>query len=255
MSATLLINREDRVLRLTLNRPEKRNALNLSLCGALAGALEEAEGDKRIGAILLQAAGKAFCAGMDLSEALSLGVAGQSEVHERLFTAGARILKPIVAAVQGPALGGGFGVVANAHVVVASEDATFGLTEIRVGLWPFAIYRAVTLAIGERRALELSLTGRIVGAREALALGLVHYVVPAAELDMHAGRIASALAVSSPEVARSGLQFVREARGLSWEEAGKLAAQFRARAFESADFREGVSAFREKRPPRWPSLD
>src|SRR5258708_25020830 len=96
----------------------------------------------------------------------------------------------IVAAVHGTALAGGTGLAANAHIVIASEDATFGLTEMRIGLWPFVIFRAVVDAVGERRAVELGITGRIVDAREALALGLVHQVTPGDELVAQAAEIA-----------------------------------------------------------------
>lgn len=254
MSTSLLINREKRLLRVILNRPEKRNALSFSLCAELADALEQAGSDSRVRVILLQAAGKAFCAGMDLAETLTAGDAEQAAIHERIFTAGARLRKPLVAAVHGAALGGGMGLVANAHVVVASEEATFGLTEIRIGLWPFTIYRAVKAAMGDRRVLELSLTGRIFGAEEAQAWGLVHHVVPAPELERTAARVASGLAELSPEAISLGLEFVQQTREAGWSAAGEAARRFRARAFESADFGEGVRAFREKRAPRWPSL-
>ncbi len=254
MSASLLTRRDGRLLILTLNRPEKRNALNLELSTALLGALEDADSDPGVGAILIQAAGPVFCAGMDLSEALAAESTGQAEIHERLFTIGTRIGKPIVTAVQGAALAGGIGLLTNAHVVVASEEATFGLTEIRVGLWPFLVFRSVAMALGERRALELSLTARIFSVREALDWGLVHHVAPSADLAATAAKVASNLAASSAEAVRLGLHFVSQARGTSDEDALRLARSFRELAFASADCREGLAAFSEKRPPRWPSL-
>src|SRR3954470_7169063 len=139
-----------RVLRLTLNRPEKRNALNAALCRALVNAIEEGERDTQVGAILLSGAGTSFCSGMDLSEMLTPAESSLEPLHERLFTIGRAATKPIVAAVHGPALAGGTGVAANAHIVIASDDATFGLTEMRIGLWPFVIFRAVVAAVGER---------------------------------------------------------------------------------------------------------
>ncbi len=172
MSDTVHTVSDGRLLRLTLNRPQKRNALNLELCRALVEALEGADRDPKIGAILLSANGPSFCAGMDLHEIDHVDDGALSLVHEQLFTIGARLSKPLVAAVHGAALAGGTGLVANCHIVVASEDATFGLTEIRLGLWPFLVFRAVAAAIGERRATELSLTGRIFGAGEAQEIGL-----------------------------------------------------------------------------------
>ena len=172
--------REGRLLRLTLNRPDKRNALNAALCRALVTALEDAARDPAVGAILLTADGKAFCAGMDLAE-IEPGADAEeiNAVHEQLFTVGARLTKPLIAAVHGAALAGGTGLVANCHIVVAAPGATFGLTEIRLGLWPFLVYRAVAAALGDRRTMELSLTGRIFDAAEARQIGLVHEVVDA----------------------------------------------------------------------------
>ena len=254
MSTNFELRLADRVLRVTLNRPRKRNALTLAMCRELAEKLHHAEQDRNVGAVLLCASGNVFCAGMDLDEALAGDPDEHATVHEEWFTIGSRLAVPVVAAVSGPALGGGLGLVANAHVVVAAEEATFGLTEIRLGLWPFVVYRAVARAIGESRALELALTGRIFGSQEAAAWGLVHHVVPSSELGERAGEIAVGLAASSRDAIRLGMAFVHAARGLESGVVGELARRARKAAFESADFREGVQAFREKRKPVWPSL-
>ena len=251
MSESLQISREGRVLLLALNRPERRNALNMDLCSALAAALEEAESDAGVGAVLLSGNGKSFCAGMDLHEVLAPSSGDVSEVHERIFSAGIRMTKPLIAAVQGAALAGGTGLAANCHIVVAAEDATFGLTEIRIGLWPFVIFRTVVAALGQRRTTELALSGRIFGASEAREYGLVHHVVEPSGLMHRAQEIAGVIAESSPTAIHAGLAFVRDARGKSWEEAGDLARRMRNDVFRSADFQEGIRAFQEKRPPRW----
>jgi enoyl-CoA hydratase/carnithine racemase len=249
MSTSLEISREDRVMRLTLNRPEKRNALGFALCRELADALDDAGRDPKVKAILLDAKGPVFCAGMDLDEALEDGAVAEASIHERLFTFGSRIQKPVVAAVSGAALGGGLGLVANPHVAVAAQGTSFGLTEIRIGMWPFVVFRSIAFAIGERRALELSLTGRIFGTQEALQWGLVQFVVPAFELDDRASEIAANLAAFSGDTIRRGLETVYASRGLDWTKAGELAAHARAEVFASDDFRAGVRAFREKRKP------
>ncbi len=242
---------DGRVLRVTLNRPEKRNALSLGMCRELAETIEGADKEDGIGAVLLAGAGDVFCAGMDLDEALAGSAAEHAQVHERIFTFGARVTTPVIAQVSGPALGGGLGLVANAHIVVAVQGSSFGLTEIRLGMWPFVVYRAVALALGERRALELSLTGRIFGTQEALAWGLAQHVVPPFELEDRANEIAAAVSSFSRDTVRRGMSYLRQARGLSLEEAGRLAAEARKPVFEGADFREGVTAFREKRAPKW----
>lgn len=254
MSTNLEVSLDGRVLLVTLNRPEKRNALSLAMCRELIEAYARAERDRGIGAVLLTAKGNVFCAGMDLDEALEGDAAEHARIHRELFTAGTRMTVPVVAAVSGPALGGGVGVVANAHVAVAVQGSSFGLTEIRLGMWPFVVYRAVALAVGERRALELALTGRVFGTREALDWGLVHHVAPAFELADRARDIAFGLAASSADAVRRGMAFVNQTRDLDEKAALELAEIARKPVFEGADFREGVHAFREKRKPVWPSL-
>src|SRR5947209_9410198 len=176
MSEILEIVRSGRVVEVRLNRPDKRNALSAELCREVVSVVEHAGCDPGVGAIVLAANGPAFCAGMDLAEVRP----GNSEeitlAHERLFTLGARLTKPLIGLIEGSALGGGTGLVANCHIAIAGPQALFGLTEIRLGLWPFLIFRAVTAAIGERRTLEMALTGRIVGPAEAKEAGLIHEV-------------------------------------------------------------------------------
>ncbi len=241
MSEVLEIRQEKRLLRLTLNRPEKRNALNLSLCRELVEALERADADATVGAVLLTGSGKAFCAGMDLSEALQADRTELDDLHERLFTAGYRLRKPIIAGVHGPALAGGTGLAANAHILIASEDATFGLTEIRIGLWPILIFRAIKAAVGERRATELALTGRIFGGREAFSFGLVHEVSD--EPLARAAEIALQISQASAGAISRGLEYVNRTRDKSWDDAGRIGWEIRREAMSSPDFAEGVRAF------------
>jgi len=255
MNENLLLKRQGRVLIATMNRPEKRNALSSRMCRDLVSAIEEANGDASVGAILLQGQGNTFCAGMDLGEVLGSDSSELNAIHEKIFTLGAYIVKPIVASIQGSAHGGGFGLVANAHIAVAADNAIFSLSEIRLGLWPYLIYRSVIMAIGERRAIELSLTARSINASEALAYGLVHHVVTPEELPRRSYEIAEELALSSAEGIRSGMEFAKRMRGMDWKEAGVLAQQSRTQSFKSADFAEGVRAFQERRPPRWPSVE
>jgi enoyl-CoA hydratase/carnithine racemase len=225
-----------------LNRPEKRNALNVELGREIVSAIDHADADRQVSAILITANGKAFCAGMDLSEALT-PPAELAQLHEQLFTFGSRITKPVVAAVHGAALGGGMGVVANAHIVICADNATFGLTEIRIGLWPFLIFRSVAEAVGERRAVELSLTGRIFDAAEARALGLAHQTVPESEMLPKAWEIAETVAAYSTPAIRCGLTFVREIRGRDAAEASKIGRDVRDQIFRTPEFRESVEAF------------
>jgi enoyl-CoA hydratase/carnithine racemase len=258
MSDILEVTQEGRVLRIVLNRPEKRNALNIKICQAVVESLEDAFGDASVGAILLLGSGKHFCAGMDLTEVnvespgANPSGSPREAAHEQLFTIGARAEKPIVAAVTGASLGGGMGLVGNCHIVVAHPDASFGLTEIRLGLWPFLVFRVLALGLGERRVLELALTGRIFSAPEALEMGFIQEI--ASDPQSRAAEIARTLAGFSPSTIRAGLKFAREVRGLDWTRAGEIARRTRDQIFQSPDFAEGVRAFREKRRPHWPSL-
>jgi enoyl-CoA hydratase/carnithine racemase len=248
----ITVKQEWRVLTITLNRPEKRNALNLELCQELADAFDRADSSGTAGAIVLSANGPAFCAGMDLKETIEIDQIQLAGIHERLFTTIHRTRTPIIAAVQGAALAGGTGLVANAHIVIAQPDAQFGLTEIRIGFWPVLIFRAVENTMGERRTVELSLTGPQFTAVEALAYGLVTEI--ADDPLKRATDLAVQIAGYSPVALGAGLDYVHQIRGRDWNHAGRVGRQTRDRLLSNADFKEGSRAFLEKRQPSWPSL-
>ena len=250
----LLFNKKNRVLHITLNRPAKRNALTLEMSQSIVSAVEEAQNANDVGSILFSAHGAVFCAGMDLEEAGDVNEEELLAAHEKLFSLGRESLKPIVMALNGAALGGGLGLAAQGHLIYASDVVSFGLPEIRVGLWPFLVYRSLTAAIGPRRVLALSLTGDYFNASHAYAWGFVHHIVAPLEVEDHAASMARHLAKASPEAIRNGLQYVRDAHGKSWDEAGEWAAQLRRRLMATEDFAEGRLAFKQKRSPRWPSM-
>ncbi len=188
----LRVEQEGRLTRIALSSPETRNVLDREGCLALLRALREAASDAGTGAILLEADGPVFCAGC--------------EPDEELLSIGRRIAKPLIAAVQGVALGGGLALAANAHVVVAAQGTSFGLTGIREGAWHRAIHEAVARAIGERRALELALSGRVFSTPDALAWGLVHHAAPAFEFDERAEQVAAGIANANAEAVREMLK-------------------------------------------------
>jgi|SRR5579863_4741437 len=251
MSDILQSETVGRVLRLTMNRPDKRNALSGQLCRELVDGVNHANHDPKIGCVLLAANGPAFCAGMDLSEIGHVDEDILGHLHDQLFTMGSRLSKPVVAQVDGPAMGGGFGVVTNCHVAVASPKARFGLTEIKLGLWPFLVQRQAVNTLGERRFLELAMTGRIIEPPEALAIGLIHVIDE--DVSHKAMEIAENLAAYSLPAIRGGLNYTQEIRGEDWEMAGMLGRNARHEQMEGQDFLEGLKAFREKRKPVWPS--
>jgi enoyl-CoA hydratase/carnithine racemase len=192
---SLRIEQDGRLRRITLAAPEKRNLLDAAACDALLQELRDAAADPATGAILIDADGQVFCSGVLECESAS-----------ELFTIGGRITKPMIVAVQGVAISGALALIATAHVAVAAQGTSFGLTDIREGKWNEELMRVVAEAIGDRRALELGLTGRIFSTQEALAWGLVHEVAPAFELDDRASAIGRALANANPDAIRVALQ-------------------------------------------------
>jgi enoyl-CoA hydratase/carnithine racemase len=190
----LRIEQQGKLRRIALASPETRNYLDAAACEKLLDELRDAAADGETGAVLLEADGQVFCTGVDVA-------AGGD-----LFHIGRRIVKPIVMAVKGVAISGGLALVANAHVAIAAQGTSFGLTDIREGIWHEPVYRAVAEAIGRRRALELSLTGRVFAAQDALNWGLVHMVAPAIELDDRAASIAAMLANADADAVRTALR-------------------------------------------------
>lgn len=188
----LRTEQDGRLYRIALSSPETRNAIDAQGCRDLLREFREAEADDKVGAILLEADGPIFCAGC--------------EPQEELMSIGRKIGKPIVAAVQGVVISGGLALAANAHVVVAAQGTSFGLTDIREGRWEERFTDALEYAIGRRRALDLALSGRIFSTPEAFAWGLVHHVAPAFELDDRATEVAQGIANANPEAIRAMLK-------------------------------------------------
>ena len=188
----LRTEQDGRLYRIALSSPETRNVIDAEGCRDLLREMRSAEADENVGAILLEADGPIFCAGC--------------EPDEELMSIGQTISRPIIAAVQGVVLAGGLALAANAHIVVAAQGTSFGLTDVREGRSNEAVLRAVARAMGTRRALELSLSGRIFSTPEALAWGLVHHVAPAFELDDRATEVAGGIANADPAAIRAMLK-------------------------------------------------
>jgi enoyl-CoA hydratase/carnithine racemase len=193
---SLRIEQDGRVRRITLAAPARRNVLDAALALDLLRELAQAADDPATGAILLDAEGAAFCGGLEASP----------DLPEDVFRFGLRAVKPVIAAVQGVAISAGLALVANAHVALAAQGSSFGLTDIREGACHAGILEAVTRAVGSRRTVELALTGRIFSTHEALDWGLIHAVTPAFELDDRATAAATSLAAASPAALRAVLQ-------------------------------------------------
>ena len=252
----LLVEVADGVARVTLNRPEVRNALNEALLRELEATLRRLEDDPDARVVVLRGAGeRAFCAGADLSRVADRGTTLQARESfgglGRILEHMARMRTPVIAQVHGYALAGGCGLAAGADIVVAADDAVFGLPEIKVGLLPLIVMAPILRAVGRKRGLLMILTGEPVPAREAYEMGLVSRVVPRAELDGVVGGLARLLAGYSP----TALGLAKEAAGMvpdmEYGAALRYLRELITLVALSDDAREGIAAFFEKRPPRF----
>jgi enoyl-CoA hydratase len=253
---TLLVEAHDGVATLTLNRPDARNALNQTMIRELGAALSALEGSPEARVVVIRGAGeRAFCAGADLRGMFRAG----SPLDARAQYAGlARILEtiprmraPVIAQVHGYALAGGCGLAAACDVVIAADDAVFGLPEIKLGLLPLMVLAPILRVASPRRVLELILTGRELPAKEAVEIGLASRAVPRAELDGTVGDLARKLAGLSPVTLALGKEAFYRALELPYSEALAHLRDLLTIVAQSEDAQEGIAAFLEKRPARW----
>ena len=253
MDETLLVTVGDGIATITLNRPRVRNALNAALLGQLAQALSGAEADPAVHAVILTGAGeKAFAAGADIAElnALHNSVAGAAQARsgQSVTLAMERMRTPIVAAVNGYALGGGCELAMAADIRIASENAIFGQPEVNLGLIPgYGGTQRLARLVGRGMAMYLCLTGEMIDAREALRIGLVQWVVPQAQLMDEARRVAGLIAAKAPLAVAATKRAIDEGIGLPMTEALAIEALHFGTIVGTADFREGTQAFLEKR--------
>ncbi len=245
----VVVGLADGVLSLTLNRPEKRNALDSATVVELRAGLERAALDAEVRAVALRGAGKDFCAGADLAELLASRELppAENEAHAlrlgEVFLAIRRLDKPVVAVVQGRALAGGCGLVTACDLVVAADAATFGYPEVQRGFVPAMVLALLRRQVGEKVAFDLAATSRVVGAEEARALGLVSRVVPGGRLEEEANAILAALAAASATALGLTKRLLYELDGPSFEEGIRLGARINALARSTPDFRAAVEKF------------
>jgi enoyl-CoA hydratase/carnithine racemase len=252
----LLYQVKDGVATITINRPERRNALSWTVMSELRTAFEAAKADADVRVVVLTGAGeKAFCAGADLTGMRA--DAGWAEVHDgrgelaRLFRSMWELGKPIVARVRGYALAGGFGLCLACDFVVAADDAQFGTPEIDVGLWPYMITVPLMRSMPPKIALELMMTGRRVDAEEAARIGFVNRVVPVDGLDAAVDELTATLAAKSPAIMKLGRDSFYAVWDQSAEDALKLLHGMLTITSATDDAAEGIAAFAEKRAPVW----
>lgn len=253
----LTTRRDGYVEHVTLNRPDVRNAFNEVVVDELTRWAEAIGRDRSVRAAVLGGAGKVFCAGADLAW-MSRMVAYTHEENVRDAEAAARMYGaldtlpvPLIGRVHGAALGGGAGLAAVCDIVVADEAAVFGFTEVRLGILPSMIAPFVLAKIGASAARELFLTGRRFDAQHARAIGLVHAVVPAADLDAQVGRYVNGVLAAAPEAIATAKALLRTIDGRSAEDVRAVTAETIAARRASAEGQEGMKAFLEKRRATW----
>lgn len=255
--ALLVERRDDGVVTFTFNRPDAHNALNPALTTGLERAVETLRGDPRLRAVVLTGAGESFCAGGDI-KSMRETVAGdramrvqRSERFAALLAAIRALPVPVLARVNGPAHGGGAGLVSVADIAIASATATFGFTEPRIGIAPATISPYVLERIGAAAARRLFLTAQRFPAEEGLRLGLYDCVVPHGELAANVARELDAILQCSPSALAACKRLIAEVPRLERTAAMGHTAQVLADLWETEDAREGIAAFAEKRKPRW----
>jgi methylglutaconyl-CoA hydratase len=255
---TILYSESGGVATITLNRPDKRNSISYELIDDVTAALKQAAESSAL-VLILTGAGSAFCAGMDLDNLKELlGRSPEQNLKDSQTMAGLfRSLydfpKPSIAAVNGSAIAGGTGLATLCDFTLAVPEAKFGYTEVRIGFVPGIVSSYLVAIVGEKRARDLLLTGRIFGAEEAYRFGLVTEIVPADQLMARTHQLAQQLLEISPNSLRATKALLSSYTKDELDRQLKLAIAENAAVRLTADFREGITAFLEKRKPKWTS--
>jgi methylglutaconyl-CoA hydratase len=253
---TLQLESSGELATITLNRPEKRNAISSEMIAELLSAFDEVEASPaRV--VILTGAGKAFCSGMDLEALKALATQSPAEQLEdarrlaRMFRRIWSFPKPTIAAVNGPAIAGGCGIATLCDFTIAVPEAKFGYPEVRIGFLPAVVSIFLVRQIGEKQARDLLLTGRSMDSAEAHHLGLVTQIAPAEELTKAAQNLAANLLASSPVSLRATKKLLCDFAAPEIDRELELAIAESAQIRATQDFREGLASFLEKRAPRW----
>ncbi len=256
MYSTLLLEIAEDLATITLNRPDKRNAISTPMMAELQTVLDEIE-KSHVRVVILTGAGKAFCAGMDLDLLATIAKQSPAENQEdsrriaKLFRRIWSFPRPLIAAVNGAAYAGGCGIATLCDFTLAVPDAKFGYTEVKIGFLPAIVSVFLTRQIGEKRSRDLLLTGRIIDAAEAKEFGLVSELVPAEGLMERARALADTLIAASPSSLTRAKRLLISAAAASVDHDLERAILENARIRCTPDFKEGLASFLEKRKPVW----
>jgi methylglutaconyl-CoA hydratase len=253
---TILVTDDPPIRAITLNRPERRNAMTQQMQQELISVMEESVAN-HFCALIITGAGDAFCSGLDLTELRAMRDKTAAEHRTdaeriaRLFLTLYELPLPTIAAVNGPAIAGGTGLATLCDFTLATPAARFGYTEVRIGFVPALVSAFLSLQIGDKHCRDLLLTGRLFGAQEALELGLINEIVEAGDLIPRVTSLAKSLLANSPMSLTATKQLL-SAQNRPWLNTAIAAAmESNAQSRETPDFREGISAFLEKRKPVW----
>ncbi|HEV3190286.1 MAG TPA: enoyl-CoA hydratase-related protein [Polyangiaceae bacterium] len=256
--STVQLAYDNSVATITLNRPDKRNAISYDLIEDLLSAFDEVSTSKAL-VLILTGAGKAFCSGMDLEDLRTLiGRSSEQSLRDtqtmaRLFRTLYDFPKPTVAAVNGAAIAGGTGLATLCDFTLAVPDAKFGYTEVRIGFVPAIVSTFLLRQVGEKIARDLLLTGRLFDAAEALRIGLITEIAPAETLLPRARELAAQLMENSPASLRYTKRLLSDAARTELDAQIDAAVRENSAIRSTADFREGITSFLEKRKPKWSS--
>jgi methylglutaconyl-CoA hydratase len=248
----VLIEETDRVTTLTLNRPERRNALTIELMQELTDAVGAADSNPKQRVLILRGAGKAFCAGLDLNETAITERAHQSaELVAKTLLALSQTRLITIAQVHGAAVAGGAGLMSTCDFVIAAERTKIGYPEAKRGLVAGLVMTFLRRQLRERDIRELLFTGDLITAERAREMGLVNRVVPPNELENEVQKMVGAILQNAPRALKSTKKLIEELWSTSVQEDVEAALRHHMEARESAEAKEGIAAFLEKRPPKW----
>jgi methylglutaconyl-CoA hydratase len=251
MPVVLVEKQTPQITLLTLNRPERRNALTLELMGELTAAIENAAADPKQRIVILRGAGKAFCTGLDLEEAAKRDPHETAEMVARMLLALAETRLVTIATVHGAAVAGGAGIMSACDFVIAAERTKIGYPEVRRGLVAGLVMTFLRRQLRERDLRELLLASELIDAKRGQEIGLVNHVVPADELESEAQKIAASVLQGAPGAITNSKRLMEELWSTSVREDIEVALRHHMEARESAEAKEGIAAFNEKRPPNW----
>jgi methylglutaconyl-CoA hydratase len=252
MPVVLVEKQTPQITLITLNRPERRNALTIELLTELTAAIETASADQNQRILILRGAGKAFCTGLDLQEAAVTEKAHASaEMVARTLLVLAQTRLITIATVHGAAVAGGAGIMSACDFVIAAERTKFGYPEVRRGLVAGLVMTFLRRQLRERDLRELLLASELIDAARAREIGLINRVVPASELEAEAQKIAASVLQGAPDAITNSKRLIEELWSSSVADDVALALRHHMEARESDEAKEGIAAFLEKRPPKW----